>query len=174
MIRWSWESTSPWTFWATTAGQKRKVTMSMYENTPYGHIDSNTDGTLTWGSAASEVNPALAGDRARINLDTVHRCGTLRRLMRKGGCEITAVTVEVECFETMESLGLPVSFDEYGVFVTTPMGTQYRINGCDTSGQVSILDASEHKDQGLIEQVSQVALKITGRDAVYPLYFDLL
>lgn len=174
MIRWPRESTSPWTFWTTTAGQKRKVTMSMYENTPYGHIDSNTDGTLTWRSADSEVNPALAGDRARINLDTIHRCGTLRRLMRKGGCETKAVTVEVECFETMEALGLPVNFDEYGVFVTTPMGTQYRLNGCDMDGQVAILDASRHKDPDLIEQVSQVVLKITGRDAVYPLYFDLL
>ena len=115
----------------------------------------------------SEVNPALAGDRARINLDTVHRCGTLRRLMRKGGCETKAVTVEVECFETMEALGLPVNFDEYGVFVTTLMGTQYRINGCDTGGQVAILDASRHKDPDLIEQVSQVVLKITGREAVY-------
>lgn len=172
MIRWSQESTSPWTFWTTTARQKRKSTMSMYENTPYGHIDSNTDGTLTWRSADSEVNPALAGDRTRINLDTVHGCGTLRHLMRKGGmrkggCEANAVTVEVECFETIEALGLPVNFDEYGVFVTTPMGTQYRINGCDTSGQVAILDASRHKDPDLIEQVSQVALKITGRDAVY-------
>ena len=167
MIRWSRELTSPWTFWTTTAGQKRKVTMSMYENTPYGHIDSSTDGTLTWGSADSEVNPALAGDRARINLNTVHGGGTLRRLMRKPGCEANAVTVEVECFETMEALGLPVNFDEYGVFVTTPMGSQYRLNGCDTSGQVSILDTSGHKDLDLIEQVSQVALKITGREAVY-------
>lgn len=167
MIRWPRESTSPWTFWTTTAGQKRKVTMSMYENTPYGHIDSNTDGTLTWGSAASEVNPALAGDRARINLNTVHEGGTLRRLMRKGGCEANAVTVEVECFETMKALGLPVNFDEYGVFVTTPMGSQYRLNGCDMDGQVAILDASGHKDPDLIEQVSQVVFKITGRDAVY-------
>ena len=70
----------------------------------------------------SEVNPALAGDRARINLDIVHGGGTLRRLMRKPGCEINAVVVEVECFETMEVLGLPVNFDEYGVFVTTPHG----------------------------------------------------
>lgn len=167
MIRWPRESTSPWTFWTTTAGQKRKVTMSMYENTPYGHIDSSTDGTLTWRSADSEVNPALAGDRTRINLNTVHGDGTLRHLMRKPGCETKAVTVEVECFETMEALGLPVNFDEYGVFVTTPMGTQYRLNGCDTSGQVAILDASEHKDPDLIEQVSQVVLKITGREAVY-------
>ena len=115
----------------------------------------------------SEVNPALAGDRAHINLNTVHGGGTLRRLMRRGGCEANAVTVEVECFETMEALGLPVNFDEYGVFVTTPMGTQYRLNGCDTSGQVAILDASRHKDPDLIEQVSQVVLKITGREAVY-------
>ena len=167
MIRWSRESTSPWTFWATTARQKRKVTMSMYENTPYGHIDSSTDGTLTWRSADSEVNPTLAGDRTRINLNTVHESGTLRHLMRKPGCEANAVVVEVECFETMEALGLPVNFDEYGVFVTTPMGSQYRLNGCDMGGQVAILDTSEHKDPDLIEQVSQVVLKITGRDAVY-------
>ena len=167
MIRWSRKSTSPWTFWTTTAGQKRKVTMSMYENTPYGHIDSSTDGTLTWRSADSEVNPALAGDRAHINLNTVHESGTLRHLMRKPGCEANAVVVEVECFETMKALGLPVNFDEYGVFVTTPMGTQYRLNGCDTSGQVAILDASRHKDPDLIEQVSQVVFKITGREAVY-------
>ena len=167
MIRWSRESTSPWTFWTTTAGQKRKVTMSMYENTPYGHIDSSTDGTLTWRSADSEVNPALAGDRARINLNTVHESGTLGHLMRRHGCETKAVTVEVECFETMEALGLPVNFDEYGVFVTTPMGSQYRLNGCDMGGQVAILDASEHKDPDLIEQVSQVVFKITGREAVY-------
>ena len=167
MIRWSRESTSPWTFWTTTAGQKRKVTMSMYENTPYGHIDSDADGTLTWGSADSEVNPALAGDRTRINLDTVHESGTLRHLMRKPGCEANAVVVEVECFETMEALGLPVNFDEYGVFVTTPMGSQYRLNGCDMGGQVTILDASGHKDPDLIEQVSQVVFKITGREAVY-------
>jgi hypothetical protein len=141
--------------------------MSMYENTPYVHIDSNTDGTLTWRSADSEVNPALAGDRTRINLDTVHESGTLRHLMRRHGYETKAVTVEVECFETMEALGLPVNFDEYGVFVTTPMGTQYRLNGCDTSGQVAILDASRHKDPDLIEQVSQVVFKITGREAVY-------
>ena len=141
--------------------------MSMYENTPYGHIDSSTDGTLTWRSADSEVNPALAGDRAHINLNTVHESGTLRHLMRRHGCETKAVTVEVECFETMEALGLPVNFDEYGVFVTTPMGTQYRLNGCDTSGQVAILDASRHKDPDLIEQVSQVVFKITGREAVY-------
>lgn len=115
----------------------------------------------------SEVNPALAGDRARINLNTVHGDGTLRHLMRKPGCEANAVVVEVECFETMEALGLPVNFDEYGVFVTTPMGSQYRLNGCDMGGQVSILDASGHKDPDLIEQVSQVALKITGREAVY-------
>ena len=115
----------------------------------------------------SEVNPALAGDRTRINLDIVHGCGTLRRLMRRHGCETKAVTVEVECFETMEALGLPVNFDEYGVFVTTPMGSQYRLNGCDMGGQVTILDASGHKDPDLIEQVSQVALKITGREAVY-------
>ena len=141
--------------------------MSMYENTPYGHIDSSTDGTLTWRSADSEVNPALAGDRARINLNTVHESGTLGHLMRRHECETKAVTVEVECFETMKALGLPVNFDEYGVFVTTPMGSQYRLNGCDTSGQVSILDTSGHKDPDLIEQVSQVALKITGREAVY-------
>ena len=141
--------------------------MGMYENTPYGHICSSTNGTLTWRSADSEVNPALAGDRDRINLDAVHRCGTLRHLMRRGGCEINVVTVEVECFEIMEALGLPVNFDEYGVFVTTPMGTQYRINGCDMDGQVAILDASGHKDPGLIEQVSQVVFKITGREAVY-------
>ena len=115
----------------------------------------------------SEVNPALAGDRDRINLDAVHRCGTLRHLMRKPGCEINAVVVEVECFEIMEALGLPVNFDEYGVFVTTPMGAQYRLNGCDMGGQVAILDASRHKDPDLIEQVSQVAFKITGREAVY-------
>lgn len=113
------------------------------------------------------MNPALAGDRTRINLDIVHGCGTLRRLMRRGGCEANAVTVEVECFETIEALGLPANFDEYGVFVTTPMGTQYRLNGCDMGGQVAILDTSGHKDPDLIEQVSQVALKITGRDAVY-------
>lgn len=115
----------------------------------------------------SEVNPALAGDRTRINLDIVHGGGTLRRLMRRHGCETKAVTVEVECFETMEALGLPVNFDEYGVFVTTPMGSQYRLNGCDMGGQVTILDASEHKDPGLIGQVSQVVFKITGREAVY-------
>lgn len=141
--------------------------MGMYENTPYGHINSNADGTFTWRSADSEVNPALSGDRARINLNTVHESGTLGHLMRKPGCEINAVTVEVECFETMKALGLPVNFDEYGVFVTTPMGSQYRINGCDMGGQVSILDTSGHKDPDLIEQVSQVALKITGREAVY-------
>lgn len=141
--------------------------MNIHENTPYGHIGSNADGTLTWRNADSEVNPALAGDRARINLDTVRGCDTLRHLMRRHGCETKAVTVEVECFETMEALGLPVNFDEYGVFVTTPMGTQYRLNGCDTSGQVAILDASRHKDPDLIEQVSQVVFKITGRDAVY-------
>ena len=141
--------------------------MSMYENTPYGHIGSDADGTLTWRSADSEVNPALAGDRTRINLNTVHESGTLRHLMRKPECEANAVVVEVECFETMEALGLPVNFDEYGVFVTTPMGSQYRLNGCDMSGQVTILDASGHKDPDLIEQVSQVALKITGREAVY-------
>lgn len=141
--------------------------MGMYENTPYGHIDSNADGTFTWRSADSEVNPALAGDRARINLNTVRGGGTLRRLMRRHGCEANAVVVEVECFETMEALGLPVNFDEYGVFVTTPMGSQYRLNGCDMGGQVSILDTSEHKDPDLIEQVSQVVLKITGREAVY-------
>ena len=115
----------------------------------------------------SEVNPALSGDRAHINLNTVHESGTLRHLMRRHGCETKAVTVEVECFETMEALGLPVNFDEYGVFVTTPMGTQYRLNGCDTSGQVAILDASRHKDPDLIEQVSQAVFKITGREAVY-------
>ena len=141
--------------------------MGMYENTPYGHIDSSTDGTLTWRSADSEVNPALSGDRTRINLNTVHESGTLRYLMRRHGCETKAVTVEVECFETMEALGLPVNFDEYGVFVTTPMGTQYRLNGCDMGGQVAILDASRHKDPDLIEQVSQVVFKITGREAVY-------
>lgn len=141
--------------------------MSMYENTPYGHIDSSTDGTLTWRSADSEVNPALADDRARINLDTIHRSGTLRHLMRKPGCGINAVTVEVECFESMEALGLPVNFDEYGIFVTTPMGAQYRLNGCDMGGQVAILDASGHKDQGLIEQVSQVVFKITGHETIY-------
>lgn len=141
--------------------------MGMYENTPYGHINSNADGTFTWRSADSEVNPALSGDRARINLNTVHESGTLGHLMRRGGCETKAVTVEVECFETMKALGLPVNFDEYGVFVTTPMGTQYRLNGCDTSGKVAILDTSGHKDPDLIEQVSQVALKITGREAVY-------
>lgn len=141
--------------------------MGMYENTPYGHIDSNADGTFTWRSADSEVNPALAGDRARINLNTVRGGGTLRRLMRRHRCEANAVVVEVECFETMEALGLPVNFDEYGVFVTTPMGSQYRLNGCDMGGQVSILDTSEHKDPDLIEQVSQVVLKITGREAVY-------
>ena len=70
----------------------------------------------------SEVNPALSGDRAHINLNTVHESGTLRHLMRRHGCETKAVTVEVECFETMEALGLPVNFDEYGVFVTTPHG----------------------------------------------------
>ena len=139
----------------------------MYENTPYGHIRSSTNGTLTWGSADSEVNPALAGDRTRINLNTVHGDGTLRHLMRKPGCEANAVVVEVECFETMEALGLPVNFDEYGVFVTTPMGAQYRLNGYDMGGQVAILDASRHKDPDLIEQVSQVAFKITGREAVY-------
>ena len=139
----------------------------MYENTPYGHIDSSTDGTLTWRSADSEVNPALADDRARINLDTIHRSGTLRHLMRKPGCGINAVTVEVECFESMEALGLPVNFDEYGIFVTTPMGAQYRLNGCDMGGQVAILDASGHKDQGLIEQVSQVVFKITGHETIY-------
>ena len=139
----------------------------MYENTPYGHIGSNMDGMLTWRSAASKVNPALTGDRARINLDTVHGDGTLRHLMRKPGCEAKAVMVEVECFEAMEALGLPVNFDEYGVFVTTPMGSQYRINGCDMGGQVAILDESGHKDQDLIEQVSQVVFKITGREAVY-------
>ena len=115
----------------------------------------------------SEVNPALAVDRTRINLDIVHGCGTLRHLMRKPGCEANAVVVEVECFETMEALGLPVNFDEYGVFVTTPMGAQYRLNGYDMGGQVAILDASRHKDPDLIEQVSQVAFKITGREAVY-------
>lgn len=115
----------------------------------------------------SEVNPALAGDRTRINLDTVHESGTLGRLMRRHGCEANAVVVEVECFETMEALGLPVNFDEYGVFVTTPMGSQYRLNGCDMGGQVTILDASGHKDLDLIEQVSQVVFKITGREAVY-------
>jgi hypothetical protein len=141
--------------------------MGMYENTPYGHIRSSTNGTLTWGSADSEVNPALAGDRTRINLNTVHGDGTLRHLMRKPGCEANAVVVEVECFETMEALGLPVNFDEYGVFVTTPMGAQYRLNGYDMGGQVAILDASRHKDPDLIEQVSQVAFKITGREAVY-------
>ena len=139
----------------------------MYENTPYGHIGSDADGTLTWWSAASAVNPALAGDRTRINLNTVHGSGTLRRLMRKPGCEANAVVVEAECFETMKALGLPVNFDEYGVFVTTPIGTQYRLNGCDMGGQVAILDTSGHKDPDLIEQVSHVALKITGRDAVY-------
>lgn len=141
--------------------------MGMYENTPYGHIDSNADGTFTWRSADSEVNPALSGDRARINLNTVHESGTLRHLMRKPGCEANAVVVEVECFEIMEALGLPVNFDEYGVFVTTPMGSQYRLNGCDMGGQVTILDASGHKDPDLIEQVSQVVFKITGREAVY-------
>jgi hypothetical protein len=87
--------------------------------------------------------------------------------MRRHGCETKAVTVEVECFETMEALGLPVNFDEYGVFVTTPMGSQYRLNGCNMGGQVAILDTSGHKDPDLIEQVSQVVFKITGRDAVY-------
>ena len=141
--------------------------MGMYENTPYGHINSNTGGTPPCERAASEVNPALAGDRTRINLDTVRGCDTFRHLMRRGGCEINAVMVEVECFETMEALGLPVNFDEYGVFVTTPMGAQYRLNGCDMGGQVAILDASGHRDPGLIEQISQVALKITGREAIY-------
>lgn len=141
--------------------------MNIHENTPYGHIGSNADGTLTWRSADSEVNPALAGDRARINLDTVRGCDTLRHLMRRHECETKAVTVEVECFETMEALGLPVNFDEYGVFVTTPMGSQYRLNGCNMGGQVAILDTSGHKDPDLIEQVSQVVFKITGRDAVY-------
>lgn len=115
----------------------------------------------------SEVNPALAGDRACINLNTVHESGTLGHLMRRHGCEANAVVVEVECFETMEALGLPVNFDEYGVFVTTLMGSQYRLNGCDMGGQVTILDASGHKDPDLIEQVSQVVFKITGREAVY-------
>lgn len=115
----------------------------------------------------SGVNPALAGDRTRINLDIVHGCGTLGHLMRRHGCEANAVVVEVECFETMEALGLPVNFDEYGVFVTTPMGSQYRLNGCDMGGQVTILDASGRKDPDLIEQVSQVVFKITGREAVY-------
>lgn len=94
--------------------------MNIHENTPYGHIGSNADGTLTWRNADSEVNPALAGDRARINLDTVRGCDTLRHLMRRHGCETKAVTVEVECFETMEALGLPVNFDEYGVLSPPP------------------------------------------------------